>query len=103
MSYSIDQISFKLGAIAAFSEMVGVDLKKMALSSAFLPQEYKDLDEDAKKIAKRWGAKIRLEKNLITTDLFREDIAKGKWVYIIYNDPEVIKNYFDLLWKQSSV
>ena len=37
-------------------------------------------DEEAKKIAKRWGAKIRLEKELITTDLFREDIAKGKWV-----------------------
>ena len=37
-----------------------------------------------------------MEKRLIATDLFSEEFTKGKWVFIIYRYPEVLKNYYHL-------
>ncbi len=100
MAHRIDQTSFQLGVIFAFAEMVAADLKKMALSLPFLPKDYRRLVNDAKKIAKGEGVKIRLEKRLLTTDLFPEEITKGKWVLIIYKYPEVLKKYLSLKSKK---
>lgn len=96
MDYPIDQRSFQLGVIFAFAEMVAADLKKMALSLPFLPKDYEPLVKDAKRIAREEGVKIRLEKHFLTTDLFPEEITKGKWVLIIYKNPDVLKSYLQL-------
>jgi hypothetical protein len=100
MAYPIDQRSFELGVIFAFAEMVAADLKKMALSLPFLPKDYEPLVKDAKRIAKEEGVKLRLEKRLLTTDLFPEEITKGKWVFIIYKYPEVLERYLSLKSKK---
>jgi len=100
MAHPIDQTSFQLGVIFAFAEMVAADLKKMALSLPFLPKDYEPLIKDAKRIAKEEGVKLRLEKRLLTTDLFPEEITRGKWVLIIYKYPEVLKNYLSLKSKK---
>jgi hypothetical protein len=100
LAHPIDQTSFQLGVIFAFAEMVAADLKKMALSLPFLPKDYKRLVKDAKRIAKEEGVKLRLEKRLLTTDLFPEEITRGKWVFIIYKYPEVLKNYLSLKSKK---
>lgn len=100
MAYPIDQRSFQLGVIFAFAEMVAADLKKMALSLPFLPKDYKPLVKDAKRIAREEGVKLRLEKRLLTTDLFPEEITRGKWVLIIYKYPEVLKKYLSLKSKK---
>ncbi len=100
MAYPIDQTSYQLGVIFAFSEMVAADLKKMALSLPFFPKDYERLVKDAKRIAKEEGVKLRLEKRLLTTDLFPEEITKGKWVLIIYKYPEVFKKYLSLKSKK---
>ena len=55
MAHPIDQTSFHLGVIFAFSEMVAADLKKMALSLPLLPKDYKRLTKDAKRIAREEG------------------------------------------------
>ena len=96
MTHPIDQTSYHLGVIFAFAEMVAADLKKMALSLPFLPNDYKRLARDAKRIAREEGVRIRLEKHLLTTDLFPEEFTRGKWVLIIYKYPEVLKRYFSL-------
>jgi hypothetical protein len=80
--------------------MVAADLKKMALSLPFLPKDYKPLVNDAKRIARQEGVKLRLEKRFLTTDLFPEEITRGKWVLIIYKYPEVLKRYFSLKSKK---
>jgi len=103
MPYAIDQLSFKLGVIFAFAEMVAIDVKKMAFSLPFLPQEYHQLIGDAKKIAKEQGVKIKLEKHIITTDLFPEEFTRGKWVFIIYKYPEVLQNYLHLKSKKEQL
>jgi hypothetical protein len=96
MSYPIDSISYQLGVIFAFAEMVAIDVKKVAFSLPFLPQEYDHLAKDAKRIAREQGVKIKLEKRIITTDLFPEEFTRGKWVFIIYKYSEVLENYLRL-------
>jgi hypothetical protein len=80
--------------------MVAADLKKMALSLPFLPKDYERLVKDAKRIAKKEGVKLRLEKRFLTTDLFPEEITRGKWVLIIYKYPKVLKKYLSLKSKK---
>jgi hypothetical protein len=100
MAYPVDQRSFQLGVVFAFAEMVAADLKKMALSLPFLPKDYEPLVKDSKRIAREEGVKLRLEKRLLTTDLFPEEITRGKWVLIIYKYPEVLKKYLSLKSKK---
>ena len=100
MAYPIDQRSFHLGVIFAFAEMVAIDVKKMAFSLPFLPEEYDRLAKDAKKIATGEGVKMKLEKRILATDLFPEEFTRGKWVFIIYKYPEVLKSYLQLKSKK---
>ena len=103
MLYPINQISFQLGVIFAFAEMVACDVKKMAFSSPLSPQEYNRLAQDAKRITREWGVKTKLEKRLLTTDLFPEEFTRGKWVLIIYKSPEVLKTYLFLKSKKEQL
>jgi len=96
MAHPIDQTSYHLGVIFAFAEMVAADLKKMALSLPFLPKDHERLVGEAKKIAREEGVRIRLEKHLLTTDLFPEEFTRGKWVFVIYKYPAVLRRYFSL-------
>jgi hypothetical protein len=103
MAYRINQVSYHLGVIFAFSEMVAIDVKKMAFSYPFLPKEYDRLIKNAKRITKEQGVKIRLEKGILTTDLFPEEFTKGKWVFIIYKYPEVLQNCLHLKSKKEQL
>jgi len=103
MAYPIDSLSYQLGVIFAFAEMVAFDVKRMALSLPFSPREYDRLVKDAKRIAREQGVKIKLEKRIITTDLFSEEFTRGKWVFIIYKYPEVLGNYLHLKSKKEQL
>jgi len=103
MSYPIDQISFELGVIYPFAEMVAIDVKKMAFSLPFSPEKFDLLVKDAKRIAGEHGVKIKLEKRILTTDLFPEEFTRGKWVFIIYKYPEVLQNYLHLKSKKEQL
>jgi hypothetical protein len=100
MKNRIDQRSFMLGKMFAYSELIGIGLKEMAFSSPFLPQEYHALVHDAQRIARDHGVRLRLEKKILVTDLFPEEFTRGKWVFIIYKDPRVLERYMGLKsWK----
>jgi hypothetical protein len=103
MAHPIDQTSYHLGVIFAFAEMVAADLKRMALSLPFLPKDYEGLVKDAKRIAREEGVRLRLEKHFLTTDLFPEEITRGKWVFIIYKYPEILQNYLHLKYKKKQL
>jgi hypothetical protein len=83
----IDQRSYNLGNIGAFAEVVGVGVKKLALSPALTPEEMDALIEEAEKIVERNGAQCFLEKDFLVTDLFPEEVTAGKQVLFIYLDP----------------
>jgi hypothetical protein len=84
MQKPIDQRSFRLGSASTFSELVGVGVKKLALSSALLPAEMDEMAEDIKRIAEGFGVQTYRESDLIVTDLFPADVATGKDVMLLY-------------------
>ena len=81
---TIDKRSYNLGAIGAFAEMVGADVKKLGLSSPLTPKEMDVLIDDAKSIAERNGAKIYCEEDFLVTDLFPKELTQDKHVLLIY-------------------
>jgi hypothetical protein len=80
----IKEDCFRLGAAAAFSEMVRFEVKKLALSTAVSPQEMSVLEDELRRTIAKQGVEAYLETNLIVTDLFPEDIAEGKHLMLIY-------------------
>lgn len=84
---TIDQRSYQLGVIGGFAEVVGVGVKRLALSSAMSPADMDALIEEAEKIITRNDAKSYLETDFLVTDLFPVEVTEGKHVILIYNDP----------------
>lgn len=82
---TIDPYSYNLGIIGAFSELVNVGVKKLALSEALPPEEMDQLADEAEKIAERNHVKLHRENDLIVTWLFPAEVAVGKDVFLIYN------------------
>ena len=80
----IDQRSYRLGGVGTFSELVGVGVKTLALSSALLPAEMDDMEADIRRIAEEAGILAYRDSELIATDLFPAEIAKGKDVMLLY-------------------
>jgi hypothetical protein len=84
---NIDVRSYRLGGIGAFSEVVSIGIKKLALSAPMAPQEMDALMEEAQRIAKENGVKLYREEDLLVTDLFPASLTEGKHVLLIYLDP----------------
>lgn len=80
----IDQPSLHLGEIAAFAELVGIGTKRLAFSDVLSPEEAAQLLPEAERLAHKDDVGVYREPDLIVTDLFPADIAKGKIVLLIY-------------------
>ncbi len=76
--------AYVLGGIGAFSEMVHVGVKKLALSAALPPEEMDQLMEEAQRVAERNQVLIYRESDLLVTDLFPATETQGKDVLLIY-------------------
>ena len=81
---SIDMRSFEIGVITAFAELVEVGVKRLAFSSTLSPAETATLEPDAVRIVREHGVEVYREPDLLVTDLFPADVAKGKEVLLIY-------------------
>ena len=84
---TIDERSYQLGVIGAFAEVVGLGVKRLALSSPMSPEDMDALIDEAEKIIARNNALSYRETDFLVTDLFPEEITAGKHVILIYNDP----------------
>ncbi len=76
--------TYVLGGIGAFSEMVHVGVKKLALSAALPPEEMDQIMEEAQRVAERNQVQIYRESDLLVTDLFPSSETQGKDVLLIY-------------------
>lgn len=81
-----------IGQMKAFAEMVAADVKPLALSEPMSPSAAEALWEAAQKIAKERGIEVFRENDLIQTQLFQADIAKGMEV-LIFHKPEALRAY----------
>ena len=92
---AIDQRSYRLGSIGAFSEMVDAGVKKLGLSAAVEPGEMDALVEDALQIAADHNVEIYRESDFLVTDLFPEELTAGKDVLLIYRG-DTRREYMEL-------
>ena len=81
--WTIDQRSYTLGGIGAFAEMVGADVKKLALSAPLDPAEMDAIVHEAERIAANNGAEAFRENDFLVTDLFSASLTEGKHVLLI--------------------
>lgn len=98
----IDQRSYDLGGTAAFAEMVEVGVKRMAFSSTLLQADMAVLLPDANRIATEHHVSLYREPDLIVTDLFPADVARGKEVLIIYKG-STLDEYMDLKRRKAAL
>lgn len=96
----IDRISFQLGMINCFVEMVACGVKKLALSPPVSPEDYAVIKDASDDIVKGFGIKSYLEKSLLITDLQSPEFTKGKWSILYYEDDEVLEAYLALKEKK---
>lgn len=80
----VDEKSYRLGAIGAFGEAVNAGVKQLALSATMSLAEMDAFMPEAQKVADKNNVLLYRESDLLVTDLFPEDIAKGKDVLLIY-------------------
>jgi hypothetical protein len=99
----IDRLSFQLGMINCFAEMVANGVKSLAISPPLLPEDYEAIKEASDKIVKAFGIKSYLEKSLLVTDLQSEDFTSGRWAILYFEEDEVIRKYMDLKEKKSEL
>jgi len=98
----ISEDCFRLGAAAAFSEMVRFGVKTLGLSTAVPPEEMEVLEDELRRTIAEQGAESYLETDLIVTDLFRANIAEGKHLMLIYTG-DTLKRYLALKEKKNEL
>ncbi len=81
--WSLDSRSYHLGAIGAFSEMVEMGVKELALSAPLEPAEMDAIVEEATNIAARHNVPVFREDDFVVTDLFAAELTEGKHVLLI--------------------
>jgi len=100
VSKEIDRISFQLGMINCFVEMVACGVKKLALSPPVTPEDYAVIKDASDDIVKGFGIKSYLEKSLLVTDHQSPEFTRGRWSILYYEDDEVLEAYLALKEKK---
>ncbi len=85
--------SYYAGITAAFSEIVGAGVKKLALSHPYSAEELHIMREPSKQIAAEYSVLTRVEDDLLVTPLFPADVALGKHVIFFIKDEMVWEKY----------
>lgn len=80
----VDKFARQKGTVSAFAELVNAGVKQMALSSVMTSAEMDEFFPLAQKEAAKYNVEIYREDDLIITDLFAEDVAKGKEVLVLF-------------------
>jgi hypothetical protein len=92
----VDRLSFQLGMINCFAEMVACGVKKLAISPPLSPEEYEQLREASEQIVERSGVKSYLERSLMVSGLQTEGFTRGKWSVLYYKEDETLEAYLRL-------
>lgn len=103
MKYEIDKVSFELGMINCFVEMVACGVKKLAISPPLTPESYQQIGPLSDEIVQGFGIKSYLEKSLLITELQSEDFTKGKWSILYYGENSVLESYLGLKEKKEKL
>ncbi len=82
--FTVENIYFHMGVIAAFAEVVNMDVKQIGLSEMFSADEATKWEPVVKHIAERNGVSYYREDDFLVTDLFDASRTDGKTLFLIY-------------------
>jgi hypothetical protein len=99
----LDRVSFHIGMINAFAEMVACGVKKLAVSPPLHPDNFTRIEEASAKITAGFGIQSHLEKSLIQTDLQSASFTRGKWSILYYKSVDVLQAYMSLKKKKKEL
>ncbi len=92
----IDRISFELGMINCFVEMIACGVKRMAISPPIPPEDYDKIADASEKIVSGFGLKSYLDRSLLITDLQSAEFTRDKWSVIYYKEDVDLQKYLAL-------
>ena len=93
---NFDKISFDLGMIECFCEMVAAKVKTLALSPAINPEHIEIVKKAVVEIAKKYQIKYFIEDNMILNNIAPESYTKNKYVFFFYQNDHIINSYLKL-------
>jgi hypothetical protein len=96
----VDRISFQLGMINCFAEMVACGVKRLALSPPLTPEDHDRLKGASDDIVRGFSIKSYTEKSLLVTDLQSDDFTRGKWSILYFKDDGALEAYLELKKKK---
>jgi len=99
----IDKLSFQLGMINCFAEMVACGVKKLAISPPLKPEDYEKISRFSDEIVQGFGIQSYLEKSLLITDLQSAEFTQGKWSILYYEKDDILKEYLALKEKKQKL
>lgn len=82
--FTVENIHFHMGVIAAFAEVVNMDVKQIGLSEMFSAEEATKWEPVVKHIAERNGVSYYRESDFLVTDLFSPERTNGLTLFLIY-------------------
>ena len=95
-SGKLDRRSYNLGMIYAFAEVVGSGVKRLGLSPPLTKEEYMDVIDDTRLIAKEYGVTLHTDRDFLETLLFNPEFTRGKIVIHLADSKETLDEYLRL-------
>lgn len=92
-SSRLDWRSYQLGVIAAFSEVVSLGCKRLALSSPMTEELFDEIIDEATLIAMDRGLTLYVDDDFLETRLFDPEHTRGKRVIHIASKRATIDEY----------
>lgn len=100
-AHPIDPYSYEVGAMDCFCEMVASGLKKLAMSHPCDTKAERDSYlTQVKRLCGQYEIQYYQEDEAFLTDLFPEELNKGKFNYLFYRTDDVLRQYMELKEKQ---
>lgn len=82
--FTTNNIHFHMGVVAAFAEVVKMDVKQIGLSEMFTAEEADKWEAVIKHITDRNGVLYYREDDFLVTDLFPASLTDGLTLFVIY-------------------
>lgn len=82
--FTTENIYFHMGVVAAFAEVVKMDVKQIGLSEMFSIEEADRWEPVIKHITDRNGVLYYREDDFLVTDLFPSSLTDGLTLFVIY-------------------
>lgn len=96
ISYNLDKISYQIGMINCFVEMVAFGVKQLAISPSVDPEDLEIMTQASKEISDEYKTKYYVENSLMITDIQSAEFTEGKNSILYYADDSIINEYLSL-------